>query len=603
MHQHPKSMRGLALLLLLCASISHADSMPSEYQAMCRDCHGTASTPSFAPSLFGTSLDERAFSDVVRDGRRAMPAFPTDALSDSRLRALFQSLKSTPSADTPPPEPVPEETPPHRNTRRPTTIPGVQGAHVDAATAQRLRNTQRSPADIYRQECERCHRDLNGPLPGSPLDQRYFIPELRFMTMSQPAFIRVVQSGAGAMPPFPHLPEDQLKTLFRWIKDFKPAKTSAVCRADSIQETHRRWGQQLYLAHCARCHGETGQGTTGVAGRIDTPPFNQAAPHGVIWQKANAGHKIAPGLPFLSYSDKHQIAVYLREMRDWQQYGRDKTPATFRELNGADCQRQLCTRYAHAADEKVNANSNPGLLPNAGSLECQQYQRKNRKKGPAGPGSIYPDCWAQQEVDTFEAFCEAYQPGISARYPKPPEVQAVTNQNYAQANTQLRPVWSEQRAQLTCRYDASFLEHIGTPDPKHRPNWQIRLYTKFVEPGSVGGCWWTNPEQGLGAGNPLPDEKRRDRITLLVRLPERGEVPARQYAGTRLGVADLDQPDHGRPANVIPFYQVMRVVHAKTGEFTLPVYRNIEHDRTRKPNACGACGNSEFSNEQWSIDR
>ncbi|QGX40056.1 c-type cytochrome [Permianibacter aggregans] len=589
-----------SLLFGVSASVTFADGMAPEYQSMCQDCHGTTTTPGIAPSLFATALSEAEFRDIVRGGRRAMPNFPSEAISDNRLRALYQGLKTAVANDGPA-DSTPQE-PSGNRTRRPTTLPGLRGTAVDAETARRLATTHRSPADLYRQQCERCHRDLNGPLPGSPLDQRYFIPELRFMSMNQSAFIRLVQQGAGPMPAFPDLTEAQLTELYRWIGKFEPATPNQACRADNIQQTHRRWGRELYLAHCARCHGESGQGSFGSSARIDTPAFNLPVPLGVIWQKANAGHSIAPALPFLSHSDKRQIAVYLREMKGWERYSREDTPATFRQLNGEDCQRQLCTRYAHAADEKVRANSNPGLQPNAGSLECEQYQRKNRRKGPAGPGSIYPDCWAQQEVDQFEAFCEAYTPGISSRYPKPPEVQAVTTAQ-VQANAQLRPVWSNETASLTCRFHDSMGVHIATPNADDRPNWQIRLYTTLHDRAEGEGCWWSSPQQTLGEGNPLPDDNRRDRITVFVRLPENGTVPARKYWSGKLGVEDLDQPDHSRPANTLAFYQALRVMHAKSGEFTLTVYRNVEHDRTRKPRACSACGNSEFSNEKWSTDK
>jgi hypothetical protein len=51
-----------------------------------------------------------------------------------------------------------------------------------------------------------------------------------------------------------------------------------------------------------------------------------------------------------------------------------------------------------------------------------------------------------------------------------------------------------------------------------------------------------------------------------------------------------------------PMYEMLRVYRAQEGQFSLRVYRNLDHDKTRNPKACASCGNSLFTNEPWAAD-
>lgn len=587
-----------SLLGVLWCAVASAN---PHYELYCASCHGTQTDNGFAPRLFGTTLDTAAFRRVVREGREPMPAFLTADLSDAEVAAIHTWLQTAGNAQ-------PARTQGSSRTT-PTLATGPRlptGVNVEA-----LRKP--SPGSVYRLQCAGCHgavdaplnppglqRDISGALPLS-------IPDLRFMTMTFEDFSRLTYFGHGRMPAFPRLRYEQLDLpLYEYLRGLRPAQPKQVCRDEARQTTHRHWGAELYTSQCARCHGGEFQGSPASDGRAAVPALNRAVPVGRIREFIRNGHanRLASPLPHLTDSDVFQLAAYVAVTRGWDTAPPENTPAAFTWWNGGQCRKEVCTTLAHAADERIAARPSDWRRPNAGTEECAAFERK--PKGVASPDN---QCWAKDEVDRFESLCDDFQPGISARYPRAPEVQAVVT-TQAVANTTLRSAWTRESAVLTCQFGPEVSPNLQSPHRANpsRANWQLRLYLPLLDranpkaPTSGGGCWWAQPEQTLGQGNP-----RSGKITLYVRLPEGGAQPAEKWwpGGHDLqrhhGLENEREPLSSFSKTERPFYEAIQALR-RTGQFSIRVHRNVIRDERRK-NTALTSGNPVFSNVAWSADQ
>lgn len=593
------------LLISVWCAFANAD---PNYGLYCASCHGTRTDTGFAPRLFGTALDAAAFRRIVREGREPMPAFLPEDLNDAELASIHTWLQTTET--TAPPatgSKSPSGTPGSRPTPGLSTPPKLPTpAQVDA-----LRTP--SPASVYRLQCAGCHGALDAPLNPPSLQRDISghlplsIPDLRFMTMTFNDFDRLTFFGHARMPGFPTLRYNQQSLpLYDHVRSQRPSAPKLTCRDESRQQSHQQWGAALYETQCARCHGADFQGSAGSDGRAAVPPMSRPVPVGRIREFIRNGHanRLAAPLPLLTDSDVFQLAAYVAVARGWESAPAENTPAAFTWWNGGQCRKDICTTLAHAADQRIAERPRDWRRPNAGTEECEAFERK--PKGVATPDNR---CWAKDEVDRFESLCDDYQPGISARYPRAPEVQAVVAQ-HAVANTTLRSAWTSETAVLTCQFGPDAKPNLQSPHRANPPraNWQLRLYLPLLDtptpkrPASGGGCWWAQPDQTLGQGNP-----RSGQITLYVRLPEGGAQPADAWwpGGHDLqrhhGLENEREPLSSFTKVERPFYEAIQALR-RNGQFSIRVHRNLFRDEQRK-NTALTSGNPVFTNVPWSSDQ
>lgn len=606
----------LAAVWLVLLGLALPAQANSDYERFCAGCHGRPGEPGMAPSLFGMGLSQADFMQVLRHGRNLMPSFLPEDISDSDAQRLHQYLRTSavPSstASSAAASSVASSRPSSASGANRPGARGVGGLGAPALPAAMVDELKRSdpfaPPRLYREKCQSCHGAIDSAPQALPLKDEMVIPDLRFMHLTSAQFARIVVEGHKLMPGFySSMNASHTFPLYEWIRAQRPsAMPGKACRDQPIQASHRAWGRQLYSMYCLRCHGVDGQGSRESRGRQAVPPLGEPVAMGRILHVIRVGHSIAPMHLTLADSDRYQLAAYLNSLMGWKPLPTEKTPASFQELNGRDCQQHYCAALAQAADDKAAQNPATWEQPNAGTAECEPWQRKNKRKGPAGPGGQYPACWAQEEVDRFEQFCKEYRIGIARTYPQNRRVEAAPLA--VTANTRLRSPWSQEAAVLSCQTGPALRYHLGQPNARNAwPNWRMRIYAPLIEkPGAKrqptqGACWWENPEQGLGEGNPHTGAMA-NQITLWVRLPEQGPVPRSKFWQGRQGLEDEDRPLAEFSKTQRPFYEMLKVYRAGEGRFSLRVYRHLDNDKTRNPKACAACGNSLFSNLPWSID-
>lgn len=615
------------LLAIILHGLSGLSASANEdYNNRCAGCHARQGEVGIAPSLFETTLGRAEFMVILRAGRNAMPGFSEADITNARANAVYDYLRhnsalasqsSSASMQASSMANASNRSAESQTNRRPSLAKPVAGnklpetvqSHLPAEMdSSQWRADPFSPPQVYRQQCASCHGAMDAGLENPALQAQAIIPDLRFMKLSRQDFARIVLNGHSAMPAFASRMEAvHSANLYEWIREQRPTDTaSAICRAEAIQQTHGRWGRSLYQMHCSRCHGVDGQGTRETRGRRAIVALNKPVAEGRIRNLVRKGHSIAPALPALTDSDAHQLSMYVSDLMKWSVPINSGTPDAFRALNGAKCQQQICAQLAQAADDKIAQNSNSVQTPNAGSAECAAWQKKHKRKGPAGPNDIYPACWGQAEVDKFESFCKEYRYGIASSYPQNRRVQAAPVT--VTANTQLRSPWSSDSAVLTCQTGSALRYNLVDPNERNRmPNWRMRIYAPLLEkPNSKknireGGCWWEDSNNHLGAGNPSTGQLA-NQITLLVRLPDNGRVPKPKFWSSRFGLEDEDQPLASFSKTERPMYEMLRIYRAQEGQFSLRVYRNLDHDHTRNSRACAACGNSVFTNQPWRAD-
>ncbi|MCY1231207.1 4-cresol dehydrogenase [hydroxylating] cytochrome c subunit [compost metagenome] len=92
-------LAGLALPLVLLSGLAFADgdgvwkSGENVYQKICGHCHEAK----VGPVITGRQLPPEYITAVVRNGFRAMPAFPASFIDDKALRQVAEYISKTPA--------------------------------------------------------------------------------------------------------------------------------------------------------------------------------------------------------------------------------------------------------------------------------------------------------------------------------------------------------------------------------------------------------------------------------------------------------------------------------------------------------------------------
>ena len=94
-----------------------------------------------------------------------------------------------------------------------------------------------------------------------------------------------------------------------------PAGTGAFERDSKWDSTYSK-GSQLYLIHCAACHGKNGEGGVGVP--LNLQSFLSVAPEGYIRRSIFYGRLPRQMIPFGTFLKKEDIEAIAAYVRSWQ---------------------------------------------------------------------------------------------------------------------------------------------------------------------------------------------------------------------------------------------------------------------------------------------
>jgi len=182
-------------------------------------------------------------------------------------------------------------------------------------------------AQLYARNCAVCHgADGNGGV-GVPLA----LPSFQTSVPDSYLFKTIRHGRPGrVMPAFTQLSDAQIHALVHYIRGFTsatpPKENDTAVRGDP------QHGKQLFAAHCAKCHGERGQGGEGTGvtfsrprnlpimpPALNNPGFLAAATDHMIKRTLVHGRKGTPMASFikqgLSEQDIDDLVAYVRSFQ------------------------------------------------------------------------------------------------------------------------------------------------------------------------------------------------------------------------------------------------------------------------------------------------
>jgi cytochrome c oxidase cbb3-type subunit III len=222
----------------------------------CAMCHGAKMEghPPVFPTLAGVGkkMDKDQITQLVRTGRKAMPAFSSDKLSDSDLASLLQYLTTNP-------------------TFMPSGAPVATPAAPPIAVSAGPRTPALPGASTYLQNCAFCHgRDAGGGESGPDLTRSKLVAE----DVNGSNIAPVVRNGRaeGKMPKF-NLSDTEMTNLVAFIHaEAKLAASHPGGRrgvdVSDLQTGNVDAGKAYFNGPggCSKCHSPTGD-LAGIASR------------------------------------------------------------------------------------------------------------------------------------------------------------------------------------------------------------------------------------------------------------------------------------------------------------------------------------------------
>ena len=149
---------------------------------------------------------------------------------------------------------------------------------------------------VFVQFCASCHGEKGDGKPASGLRLKPPALDLTGYELSESFIRKVLQEGVlgTGMAGWNSLPPEQLSAV--------TAYTATLGHADQLREPERvaadnvlqEAGRKVYVVHCARCHGEQGQGDGPGASGLKPPPSDFT---GMRPTYAAAARVIAEGVP------------------------------------------------------------------------------------------------------------------------------------------------------------------------------------------------------------------------------------------------------------------------------------------------------------------
>ena len=183
-------------------------------------------------------------------------------------------------------------------------------------------------AALYTSHCAACHGDKGSGGVGVPLSLPSFLDSVddRFLALT----IRHGRPGR-VMPAFIALSDAQVNAIVAfirgWSKQPAPVYTTTPLTGDA------RHGKELFAAHCAGCHGASGEGGIGtgvtlsrhrdqpiIAPALNNSGFLHAATDAMIRHTLQFGREGTPMRPYqeqgLSLQDVDDLVSYVRSMQE-----------------------------------------------------------------------------------------------------------------------------------------------------------------------------------------------------------------------------------------------------------------------------------------------
>jgi len=207
-----------------------------------------------------------------------------------------------------------------------------------APTADLTRSFTLTGADLYRLNCQACHKDDGTGTPPEinsliePVKGTSLVLWQRRMTQAgrtiDPAFARGVVSGAKAdllkrliqggqkMPPFAHLDAAEVEALVAYL-ELLAEIPGAVQRQRSIVESPMRIGEHLVKGSCHICHDATGPwpGPEALLGNA-VPSLASLPQHRTLFdvvQKVRHGAAVVMGRAAVAYRGRMPVFEYVTD--------------------------------------------------------------------------------------------------------------------------------------------------------------------------------------------------------------------------------------------------------------------------------------------------
>ena len=129
-------------------------------------------------------------------------------------------------------------------------------------------NAENGRLVFEKQGCNKCH-GAQGEGVGA-LGQTGGVPRLASTALALPAFVQLVRSPKGQMPPFgsQKISDAELADLYAFLRALAPPAKQEAATPESAKK-----GERLFNAYgCYECHGYQGQGSTQTGGSRLGPP-------------------------------------------------------------------------------------------------------------------------------------------------------------------------------------------------------------------------------------------------------------------------------------------------------------------------------------------
>jgi len=169
--------------------------------------------------------------------------------------------------------------------------------------------------EVYAHSCASCHGERGEgdgpgaaglhPHPANLAEHEYTLDRLSFALWNGIA--------GTSMPAWRDLSVQDLSAAAAVVREFHAAQTEPT-----LPESIQQLGAQVYMAHCAQCHGENGAGDGSAVSEIDMVPTNFRAVRPSLAASLRAlrngveGTPMAPWTGKLSEAELSAVAYYVR---------------------------------------------------------------------------------------------------------------------------------------------------------------------------------------------------------------------------------------------------------------------------------------------------
>jgi len=194
---------------------------------------------------------------------------------------------------------------------------------------------------VFVQFCAPCHGEKGDGKPASGLRLKPPALDLTRYELSESFIRKVLQEGVlgTGMAGWNSLPPEQLSAV--------TAYTATLAHVDQLRESERvaadnvlqEAGRRVYVVHCARCHGQQGQGNGPEAFGSKPPPADFSAMRPTYAEAARVIAEGVPGSampawPRLTQAEVQAVTFYIRSLYRGRE--RRLPPATPKYSRAAD---------------------------------------------------------------------------------------------------------------------------------------------------------------------------------------------------------------------------------------------------------------------------